>query len=361
MKPFLKEEKSQIQKNLIQWFQKNQRALPWRNNYDPYQVWISEIMLQQTQVTTVLPYFGRWIKKLPTIQAVANAKEDKILKLWEGLGYYSRARNLQKTARLIVEKYNGSFPEKYEDILTLPGIGKYTAGAISSIAFNQPKPIVDGNVIRVLARLKNFSGNTKLPKNLKKIWEWSQVLLPKDHARDFNQGLMELGALICKPQNPDCPCCPLKKTCEAYKKETMNNLPERGIQEKKIYSKAAIAVIKKNGKIFIQKRPPKGLMAGLWEFPGGKVDAKETPRNALKREIKEELGMAIKNVKLIKTIRHSYTKFNIDLHCYLADFEEGKIKLNAATEGKWVKPEELKNYPFPAANVRLIKKLLGTY
>ncbi len=356
MKTFSEEEKSQIQKKLIKWFQKNQRDLPWRKTYDPYAVWVSEIMLQQTQVATVLPYFERWMKKLPAIRSVAEAKEDAVLKLWEGLGYYSRARNLQKTARMVTKQFNGHFPEQYDDILKLPGIGKYTAGAIASIAFNKPCPIVDGNVIRVIARLLNFRKNTRLPENVKKFWKWSEELISKTDARDFNQGIMELGALICKPQNPDCANCPLQKTCKAYKKKTINTIPDHGEKIKKIPIKVAIAVIKKDGKIFIQKRPPKGLMAGLWEFPGGKIE-RETPLKALRREIGEELGIKIKNVKKIRQIKHGYTKFSVDLHCYSADFDKGKIKLRAATEGKWVKPEQLKKYPFPAANVRLIKNL----
>jgi len=357
MKTFSKEEKSRIHKNLIRWFQKNQRDLPWRKTYDAYAVWISEIMLQQTQVTTVLPYFERWIKKLPTIQSVAEAKEDVILKLWEGLGYYSRARNLQKTAQIIVKEFNGKFPEQYDDILALPGVGKYTAGAIISIAFNKAYSIVDGNVIRVLTRLLNFKKNTRLPENIKKCWEWSEELMDRSNPRDFNQGLMELGALICKPQNPDCLNCPLKKNCKAYEKKTINRIPDRGEKIKKIPIKVAIAVIKKDGKIFIQKRPKKGLMAGLWEFPGGKVE-KETPKKALEREINEELGIKIKNIKKIRRIKHGYTRFSVDLHCYSADFNKGKIKLKIATDGRWVKPGQLKKYPFPAANVKLIEDLI---
>lgn len=356
MKNFSNSDKSIIQKNIIKWFQKSQRDLPWRKKYKPYDIWISEIMLQQTQVTTVLPYFKRWMKALASVEAVANAKEDKILKLWEGLGYYSRARNIQKTAKIIVEKFNGEFPSDFNDILDLPGIGKYTAGAISSIAFNKPEPIVDGNIIRVLARLKNFSGNTKLPQNIKKIWDWSNDLVPKNQARDFNQGMMELGALVCKPQNPDCQKCPLNETCEAYKEGTANKIPNRGEKTKLIPIKVAIAVIKKDGKVFIQKRAHKGLMAGLWEFPGGKVE-KETPLKAIHREIHEELGIKIKNVKKIKQIKHGYTKFSVDLYCYSADFDEGSLKLNSAIDGKWVKSEQLKKFPFPAANKKLINEI----
>ncbi len=339
-----------IQKELTDWFSKNQRPLPWRKTYDPYQVWISEIMLQQTQVTTVLPYFQRWMKKLPTIESVASAKEDMVLKLWEGLGYYSRARNLQKAAKQIVEKHKGKFPDDPKEILALPGIGKYTAGAIASIAFNKPEPIVDGNVIRVVARLMNYNKNTRLPENIKHFWNWMKKSVPKQ-AREFNQGMMELGALICSPKNPKCDKCPLKSKCISHQKGTMDSLPNRGEKQKKVSIKVAIAIIENEGKIFIQKRPSKGLMGGLWEFPGGKVE-KETLRNALKREIKEEVGIEISNIKPFQRIKHGYTKFSVDLHCFTAKTSDKTRK------GKWIPKEKLKDYPFPAANVKLIAKLL---
>ncbi|QQR83797.1 A/G-specific adenine glycosylase [Candidatus Peregrinibacteria bacterium] len=346
-----------IQTHLIKWFQENHRDLPWRKTYDPYQVWISEVMLQQTQVTTVLPYFKRWMKALPTIESVAKAKEDKVLKLWEGLGYYSRARNIQKTAQIVLKEHSGTFPSDYNAILKLPGIGRYTAGAISSIAFNQERPIVDGNVIRVLARLFNFSKNTKEADSLRQLWEWAEELIPKGQAREFNQGMMELGALVCKPKNPKCNRCPLQTQCIGKQKGTLSFLPNKGERVEKIPIKVAIVVIRNKGKVFIQKRPHKGLMAGLWEFPGGKVKPGETPLQALHREVMEELGITIESPKLIKNIKHGYTKFKVDLHCYEANLGTGKLKLNSAIDGKWVNPEALSEYPFPVANVKLIEDL----
>lgn len=345
-----------IQQNLINWFQKNQRELPWRKKYEPYHVWISEIMLQQTQVTTALPYFDRWIKELPDIKSVATASEDKILKLWEGLGYYSRARNLQKAAQVIMKEYDGQFPDKYENILKLPGIGSYTAGAITSIAFNKRKAIVDGNIIRVISRLMNFHENTRLQENVKKFWTWMDNATPDKNTRDFNQGMMELGALICTPRNPKCTQCPLKEKCLGRIKDTAQLLPNRGEKSEKIAIQVAIAIIHKNGKVFIQKRPSEGLMGGLWEFPGGKVED-EKPKAAMEREIKEELGISLQNIKLFKKIRHGYTKFSVDLNCFTADHAKGKVKLTAAAKGKWVKLDDLNKYPFPAANVKLIKQL----
>lgn len=351
---------------LLAWFAQHQRDLPWRHTYDPYQVWVSEIMLQQTQVKTVLPYFERWMKALPTIEAVARASEERILKLWEGLGYYTRARNLHKAAKVIVEKHNGKFPQNLTDIRALPGIGRYTAGAIASIVFNQAEPIVDGNVIRVLARWTNFRKNTRDKKNLESIWSQAKALIPKSDARNFNQALMEFGALVCTPKNPACEKCPLQSVCKAYKAGTVDSLPNRGPSTRKIAITVALAIIRhpdahkdpaKLNKFFIQKRQHKGLMGGLWEFPGGKLEPHETPEQALHREIKEELGITLKNPRPFMNIKHAYTRYTVDLHCFLADHVDGKIKATAQ-DHRWATMEEMKKLPFPAANVKLIKKLL---
>lgn len=347
-----------IQQGLLKWFKTNQRPLPWREKYSPYEVWISEIMLQQTQVKTVLPYFDRWMKALPTIQSVAEAKEDCVLKLWEGLGYYSRVRNIQKAARIIIEKFGGEFPSDYDDILALPGVGKYTAAAIASIAFNQNLPVVDGNVIRVLSRLLLYKKNTRLPEADKQMWEWMKSILPDGKARAFNQAMMEFGALQCTPAGPACESCPFNSRCQAYIKGMVGQLPDRGAKKESKNIKVALAVIKRGDRIFIQKRPPVGLMAGLWEFPGGKIEKGESAVDAIHREIREEVGISIKNVKVIKRIKHAYTSFKVDLHCFEAEHEGGKVSLNFASDGKWVKLSELKEYPFPAADVQLITDLL---
>lgn len=347
-----------VRKELLKWFEESQRALPWRKKYEPYQVWISEIMLQQTQVKTVLPYFDRWMRELPTIQSVAEAKEDKILKLWEGLGYYSRARNIQKAAKQIMEKHNGEFPSSYEDILALPGVGKYTAGAISSIAFNQDRSVVDGNVIRVLSRFFFYAKNSRTPEAEKQMWQWAKEILPKGKARYFNQAMMEFGALQCTSSATDCSPCPLRARCKAYEKDMVDQIPDRGPKKESKNIKVAIAVIKKGDKVFIQKRPAGGLMAGLWEFPGGKVEKGESAIKALHREVVEEVGISIKNVKRIRKIKHAYTSFKVDLYCFEAEHEKGKVQLKSASDGKWVKVSELRNYPFPAANVQLIADIL---
>lgn len=346
-----------MQKALLDWFRREQRDLPWRRNYEPYQVWISEIMLQQTQVATVLPYFERWMAALPTVQAVAEAEEELLLKLWEGLGYYSRARNIQKAARLMMEKHGGRLPTNVKDLLALPGVGPYTAGAIASIAFEQDEALVDGNVIRVLARWSGYEGNTR--KNVSYFWDLARSLLPLGSARDFNQGLMELGALICTPKNPNCEGCPLASGCVAAQKGLQDRLPNRGPSKEKVRIKVVIGVMHKDGSVFIQKRGDSGLMAGLWEFPGGKVEDGEALEAALIREFREELRVNIGNLRYLMNIKHAYTKYLVDLHCFAVDFAGGELTLNSAVEGKWVKMAELSHFPFPAANVKLIKQLVS--
>lgn len=345
-----------VQNTLLKWFQKNQRPLPWRKSYDPYQVWISEIMLQQTQVATVLSYFKRWMKALPSIEATANASEEKILKLWEGLGYYSRAKNIQRAAQILLQENGGKMFEDYKRIISLPGIGKYTAGAICSIAFNQDYPVVDGNVIRVLSRLMDYRENVN--KNKDFFWKTAEQLLLKGRARNFNQALMEFGALQCTPKSPDCNTCQLQKQCSAYHEGTQNSLPYKGPSKSKVSIQVAVAVIRKNGKIFIQKRRDGGLMAGLWEFPGGRVEKGEQIEEALHREVAEELGIRVKNLTPFMNIQHTYTKYKVDLHCFLAEYHKGRVALKAASQSKWVEAKHLSSFAFPAANVKLIEKLL---
>ncbi|MFA6024767.1 MAG: A/G-specific adenine glycosylase [Candidatus Gracilibacteria bacterium] len=354
---FSTEERAEISKGLLRWFATHQRPLPWRKHYAPYEVWISEIMLQQTQVATMLPYFNRWMKALPSIKAVAQAREEDLIKLWEGLGYYSRVKNIHKAARILVEKNEGRFFEKYEDIVKLPGIGPYTAAAICSIAFEQDFPVVDGNVVRVLSRLGDFREDVRYFK--KAFWEEAGRFLPKGQARAFNQALMEFGALQCTPKSPACSKCPLQSLCKAAASGTQEFLPNKGPSSSKIPIQVVIAVITKNGKVFVQKRRDTGLMAGLWEFPGGQVENGETLEEALHREIEEELAIRVKNLRFFMNIKHAYTKYTVDLHCFLADFDSGTVNLNAASESRWLKPEQLSQLAFPAANVKLIHKLLS--
>lgn len=344
-----------IQENLLNWFERNQRPLPWRRYYEAYEIWISEIMLQQTQVATMLPYFKRWMQRFPNLKSLAEADEETVLKSWEGLGYYSRARNIHKTAQSILATRGDAFPTDHAALLKLPGIGPYTAAAICSIAFEQDYAVLDGNVIRVLSRLLDF--REKVQDNKALLWETAQALLPPGKARDFNQAMMELGALVCTPRKPACTHCPLQKICKANTSGTQELLPYKGPSRSKVEVKVVVAIIHRGGTIFIQKRQAKGLMAGLWEFPGGKVEKNEEMEAALHREIQEELAISIKNIRPFMNFKHAYTKYLVDLHCYLADFDQGEIELKAASDGKWVSLKELDQFTFPAANVKLIEAL----
>lgn len=344
---------------MMSWFHDNKRDLPWRRNYSPYKTWIAEIMLQQTQVKTVLPYYHRWMKRFQDIESVARASAEELLKHWEGLGYYSRVNNIHETARILVNQYGGKFPQDHSEILALPGIGPYTAGAIMSLAFNENYPVVDGNVERVFSRLFNISTALKGTANRGFLWKTAKELMPKGQAREFNQALMELGALICIPKNPTCEICPVVNHCESFKLDIVHARPVPTPGKKITPIEVALGVLVWQEKIFIQKRPDNGLMAGLWEFPGGKVNQEEKPEEALVREFSEELDLDVCCLDKIAVIRHSYTTFRVALHaffCRLTDPNQ-QPKLKAAVEARWVTREQLDQLAFPAANRKLIRML----
>jgi A/G-specific adenine glycosylase len=346
-------------RKLVAWFHNNQRALPWRRDYSPYAVWISEVMLQQTQVSKVVPYYEKWMERLPDPAAVAEAEEGELLRLWEGLGYYSRVRNLQKAARMIVTEHAGRIPRDEKALRSLPGIGPYTAAAILSLAFKEDVPVLDGNVERVVARVVDLDQPVKKPESRKVIRETLMAWLPDGQAREFNQAVMELGATVCAPLRPDCEACPLNEFCRARLKGTVLRRPVRARRASTVPVTAAVGILWDNGRVFIQKRPPEGLMASLWEFPGGKVKGKETPEECLRRELSEELGVKVVIFEKLAEIRHAYTKFRVRLHAYACKIDPPgqDIVVQVAEEGRWVTLDELDNFAFPSANRRLIEIL----
>ncbi len=287
-------ERTAIVRPLLRWFDKGARDLPWRRTRDPYAIWISEIMLQQTQVQTVVPYYERFMRRFPTVQTLARARIDSVLKLWEGLGYYSRARNMHRAAKEIMARFDGRIPETRAELLSLPGIGAYTAGAVASIAFNRREPLVDGNVTRVLCRGFRIRENPKQAVIQKRIWSIAERLLPATRPGDFNQALMELGSEVCLPKAPLCDVCPLRRICLARLHGEQTELPV-SVRKKPIPSYTIVAgVIERRGRILIDKRKPEGLLGGLWEFPGGKKRANESLEEALVREVSEEIGICIR-------------------------------------------------------------------
>ncbi len=349
--------KNKIRRALLHWFRNNARDLPWRRSRDPYQIWLSEIMLQQTQVATVLPYFERFIKAYPTVELLAKAKEDQVLKLWEGLGYYTRARNLQKAAKVIVQEFNGIFPDSPVLLQQLPGIGRYTAGAIASIAFGKKTPVLDGNIKRVLTRIFSIPESIDNTSTHHALWATAGQLVSPSAPGDFNQALMELGARICTPKRPRCHLCPVNNTCNAFQLGQQDEFPVRRPRKPVPHREIVAAAIRKNGRYLLGKRPPDSMLGGLWEFPGGKVEEGETHENALVRELKEEIGIGIKVSSPITTVKHAYSHFSITLHVYLCEHTTGKPQTIYHTDLKWVFPGHFSRYPMPTADLKFLHLL----
>ena len=314
-------------------------------------------MLQQTQVATVIDYYNRFMKRFPTVEKLARARQDTVLKLWEGLGYYSRGRNLHKAAKLIASNYSGQLPDTIEELQDIPGIGRYTAGAIASIAFNKPAPILDGNVIRLLCRVFRIKDNPKDAATQKKLWDMADTLVHTKRPGDFNEAMMELGATVCTPQNPLCQSCPLRKNCTAFEHNEQEALPLKQKQRKLPHYTIVVGVVFSNGKVLIDKRRQNALLGGLWEFPGGKKKTSESFKAAVAREVKEETGIEIEVGKRLCIIKHTYSHFKITLHAYLCEYKSGIAKTLGCDAVKWIPPENLTQHAFPAANVKIIAAL----
>lgn len=326
---------------LLQWYKENARVLPWRENSDPYRVWVSEIMLQQTRVEAVIAYYQRFMENFPNIEILAVAPEEKVMKLWEGLGYYSRARNLKKAAEVISEQYKGKFPEEYSEILKLPGIGKYTAGAISSIAFGQPCSAVDGNVLRVITRLEENGTDIKDEKFKKQIGEKLEAVYPVGCCSEFTQSLMELGATVCVPNGePKCEECPLKRGCSAYKNNTWQKYPVKQEKIKRKRIDKTVLILSIEQKIAVRKREEKGLLGGLWELPN--VDEKMNEQEV--KQWLEERGIEVIQIKKHKSAKHIFTHLEWYMKCYHVVCKEE----NSSFE--WASKEELnQTIPLPTA------------
>jgi A/G-specific adenine glycosylase len=348
--------RAKIHTTLLGWFGQHARDLPFRRTQDPYRIWLSEIMLQQTQVKTVIPYYERFLKKLPTIQALADAKLDTVLKLWQGLGYYTRAKSLHKAAQVIVQKHGGQFPRTFEEILALPGIGRYTAGAIGSIAFGLHKPVLDGNVIRVFCRWYAIEKNPADTKIREELWLIAQELLPAKNCGDWNQSLMELGSEICTPKNPQCDQCPVRQFCMAFEKGLQDTLPLRTKKKTTPHYTVAIAVIlNKEGKLLIDKRKPEGFLGGLWELPGGKKQAGETLKQAVQREVLEETGLNVHVEKKLCVVKHAYSHFSVTLHTYLCKPVTDKARAITCEQIKWIRLTDLHRFAFPSGTMKIFR------
>ena len=344
-------------KNLTTWYRKNARNLPWRETTDPYKIWVSEVMLQQTTVNAVIPYYNRWIETFPDVEDVACAPLPKILKMWQGLGYYARAKNIQRAAQMMVEKYQSRVPANEPDLKSLPGFGPYTRGAVLSIAFDQRVPIIDANVRRVIMRMLALEGKADTKAD-PAILEYLDTVMPKKNLRTFNQALMELGAMVCRNREPLCSLCPVRPWCRAFQKGVQELIPS---PVKKVLKNldVVVGILQREGKYFIQKRPANGLLADLWEFPGGKIEAGETAEEALSREFKEELNIEVKSSRPLMRLKHFYTQFRVDL--YVRQCLPYQYPKTDETH-KWVSLSQFKTFPMPSGSAKIVEKLkeIGT-
>jgi A/G-specific adenine glycosylase len=347
----------EFQKSLLSWFRIHKRELPWRKTKSPYKIWISEILLQQTRVESVIPYYAQFLRQFPSINSLASADLQDVLKCCEGIGYYSRIRNLRKTAKIIEDKYNGRFPDNYADIIELPGIGEYTAAAICSIAFDQSMAAIDGNVLRVIARVFSINEDISKLSVKKKIRSIIKDIIPAVSCGEFNQALMELGALVCLPVHPKCMECPLSFYCAAYKNNTQLILPLRKEKKPVPHYRIGAGLVWKYSKILITRRKEEGFLGGLWELPGGKKKKDESIKQCIFREIMEEVKIEVKVADFFKRVHHAYTHFRITFDVYNCEWIKGIPECTSCIDWRWVEVRQLHSFPFPRANKVIIDKL----
>jgi A/G-specific adenine glycosylase len=345
--------KEEIQTKLLHWFRKNKRDLPWRKTRDSYAIWVSEIMLQQTQVATVIPYYGKFLKSFPTVRHLAKSDLLKVLKVWEGLGYYSRARNLHRASQMVLNHFHGKIPDAMKDLLGLPGIGRSTAGAILSFAFHKEAPILDGNAKRVLSRLFAVSGNPGERKTEKLLWNISESLIPRGHSNPFNQALMDLGSMLCTPKDPQCPRCPLQDLCKGKASGEPERFPAKRIRKKIPHIEAIAAVIQQNGKVLLKQRPAKGLLGGLWDFPNWRIEGEGRLRRRLKNWIDKERGINVEVKKPLGIFRQTFSHFKLTLQVFYCYY------LNGKGEGKWVPVRNLHLFPMSRIHRRIAETIDG--
>ena len=351
---------SSLSQLLLIWYSTHARVLPWRENPIPYWVWVSEIMLQQTRVGTVLPYFKRWISRFPSIHALAFASQQEVLSEWEGLGYYSRARNLHLATQIVMSQYNGALPDQPALLINLPGIGSYTAAAIASIAYGLDIPAVDGNVRRVLSRVFDIATPVRTSEGDRIFMKLAEDNLPRGSAGDYNQALMDLGASVCTPRAPHCPNCPLTNFCLSYKKGNQEHRPVILPKNTVPHYTAASAVIEKSSQVLIKQRPENGLLGGMWEFPGGKIHPEESPTSSVQRQIYQELGVGIDIGEKLGVFKHTYTHFRETRFAFLCKLSNGKIpQLGSNKSMNWVATDLLGNYPMGKIDRQIANNLIS--
>ena len=321
---------------LLTWYRTHRRDLPWRRTRDPYAIWVSEAMLQQTRVETVIPYYERFLARFPDVAALATADLDDVTALWAGLGYYSRARNLHRAARLLMECHAGRLPDDVDALRELPGVGRYTAGALASIAFDKPAPIVDGNVARVLARLLAIEGDLRSSANQARLWSEAEALARGDDPGALNQGLMELGATVCTPRAPRCSACPCVRHCAARAQGRVEELPVRARSTAVSRVDGVAAFLVRHDRVLAVQRPQRGLLGGLWELPGGELHDGEVPARALERILREGVGLDLRRAEPLGTIEHAFTHRQLRVHVYRGAVDAGRVRRKGWDAHRWV-------------------------
>jgi A/G-specific adenine glycosylase len=343
---------------LLDWYGKQRRPLPWRATRDPYCIWVSEVMLQQTQVATVIGYYERWLRRFPDVAALASAETEDVLRVWEGLGYYSRARNLQRAAQYVVRQHGGKLPASVAELLELPGIGRYSAGAIASIAFEADEPTIDGNIVRVLTRLFALPGDPKRAPLAGQLWELARALLPRGRAGEFNQALMELGATCCTPRAPSCASCPVRTQCQALGMDRVLDFPEAARRPTVTEEKRALAVVRRQSRVLVVRASSTAARwAGMWQFPDVLLGADSDPVTALADSVPLGTGVRIRVGERLLGLRHQVTRFRIEIDVYACTAEAGRARAIAYDEVRWCDAEELGSLPMPAAQRRIARSL----
>ncbi len=348
-----------VRRALLEWYAREQRQLPWRSSRDPYCIWVSEIMLQQTQVATVIGFYERWMKQFPNVATLAAANLEEVLHAWEGLGYYSRARNLQKAARQVVETNGGRLPESIDGLRRLPGIGPYSAGAIASIAFGANEPAVDGNIIRVLTRLYCLTGDPKRSPLLQRLWQLARALIPPGRASDFNQALMELGATCCTPRAPRCGTCPLASHCQALKQDRVLDLPQTSPRPAPTFERRVAAVVRRRGRVLVVRAPSTAARwAGMWQFPDVELQGDQNPSSLLQSSVASATGVSIDTGEHIGSLQHQVTRFRIAIEVYACRAREGRARAIDYGAVRWCVPEKLSALAMPAAHRKIARSLV---
>ncbi len=345
---------------LLDWYREHRRDLPWRRTRNPYAIWISEAMLQQTRVETVVPYYERFLKRFPDVQTLADADLDEVLGVWAGLGYYSRARNLKAAAERVSERLDGRLPDTAEGLGRLPGIGRYTAGAVASIAFDRPEPVVDGNVARVLVRLLDVREDVKSTAVSRRLWEEAAKLVRGPRPGDLNQALMELGATVCTPRAPRCPECPLRRRCRAQRNGDPEALPVRGPKTAPRRVEAVATLVLRRGRALAVRRPPHGLLGGLWDLPGGALRTRERPGPGLVRALRERVGLRVGRPRRVGAVDHVFSHRRLRLHLFRCDTPEGRVRLDGFDAHRWLAPEALAELPQGALMRKALELLTPT-